>query len=87
MKILTAPEFLALAIVGVLVGCDGQAAEVTSKIELDAYERYLTAQAEARYRPTDTPIKASVLETSITVCQQHTEINRKWICHAYTEVR
>jgi hypothetical protein len=73
---------ICLLIVSGFLGCDGQAAENTARAEQDAYEQYMDVQVAARYRATRAPIKASTLEASITVCQQYTEVNRKWICYA-----
>jgi hypothetical protein len=68
-----------IALMGFVGHMDAQD-EITTKVEQDAYERYMDVQAEARYRLTDQPINASTLEVTITVCHQYPSINHRWQC-------
>lgn len=64
-----------------LPGCDGEAAEITAHAEQEAHQRHVEAHLGwVKYYPTVTPIRASDLEASITVC--HRLQDRLWECHA-----
>lgn len=73
----------AAAVVALQSGCDGEAAQVTAYAEQEAHQRHvdsLLAAGWVKYQSTVTPIRASDLGATITVCQQIPD--RQWECLA-----
>lgn len=70
-----------LVLVVLFMGCDFQAAEATAYAEQEAHQRHDEALLGwVKYRPAATPIRASDLGATLTVCQQQSA--REWLCFA-----